>query len=194
MEHHFFAYISRMKYIQRWGLMRNTLPENDMEHALQTAMIAHAIAVMGNVRYNRGYNAEYIMALAMYHDASEVLTGDLPTPVKHHNPAIRQEYNKLEGIAAQKLMGMLPPDLREYYAPLIAHDESTREWRIVKAADRICAYIKCLEERKGGNQEFESARKSVKKTLDQIELPEVQDFISQCVPGFAMTLDEISEE
>ena len=194
MEHHFFAYISRMKYIQRWGLMRNTLPENDMEHALQTAMISHAIAVMGNVRYNRGYNAEYIMALAMYHDASEVLTGDLPTPVKHHNPAIRQEYNKLEGIAAQKLMGMLPPDLREYYAPLIAHDESTREWRIVKAADRICAYIKCLEERKGGNQEFESARKSVKKTLDQIELPEVQDFISQCVPGFAMTLDEISEE
>ena len=193
MEHHFFAYISRMKYIQRWGLMRNTLPENDMEHALQTAMIAHAIAVMGNVRYNRGYNAEYIMALAMYHDASEVITGDLPTPVKHHNPAIRQEYNKLEGIAAQKLMGMLPPDLREYYAPLIAHDESTREWRIVKAADRICAYIKCLEERKGGNQEFESARKSVKKTLDQIELPEVQDFISQCVPGFAMTLDEISE-
>ena len=194
MEHHFFAYINRMKFIQRWGLMRNTLPENDMEHALQTAMIAHAIAVMGNARYGRNYNAEYIMALAMYHDASEVITGDLPTPIKHHNPAIKTEYNKLEIIAAQKLISMLPPDLREYYTPLIAHDETTDEWKLVKAADRICAYIKCLEERKSGNLEFESARKSVKKYLDRIELPEVQDFISQCVPGFAMTLDEISEE
>ena len=194
MEHHFFAYINRMRFIQRWGLMRNTLPENDMEHALQTAMIAHAIAVMGNARYNRGYNAEYNMALAMYHDASEVITGDLPTPIKHHNPAIKTEYNKLEVIAAQKLISMLPPDLREYYTPLIAHDESTEEWKLVKAADRICAYIKCLEERKSGNLEFESARKSVKKFLDQVDLPEVQDFMSQCVPGFAMTLDEISEE
>ncbi len=194
MEHHFFAYINRMKFIQRWGLMRNTMPENDMEHALQAAMIAHAIAVMGNVRYNRGYNAEHIMALAMYHDASEVITGDLPTPIKHHNPAIKTEYSKLEDIAAQKLISMLPPDLREYYTPLIAHDESTEEWRIVKAADRICAYIKCLEERKSGNQEFESARKSVKKYLDQIDLDEVQDFMMECVPGFAMTLDEISEE
>ena len=194
MEHHFFAYINRMKFIQRWGLMRNTLPENDMEHALQTAMIAHAIAVMGNVRYQKHYNAEYIMALAMYHDASEVITGDLPTPIKHHNPAIKTEYNKLEIIAAQKLISMLPPDLREYYTPLIAHDETTDEWKLVKAADRICAYIKCLEERKSGNLEFESARKSVKKFLDQVDLPEVQDFMSQCVPGFAMTLDEISEE
>ena len=194
MEHHFFAYINRMKFIQRWGLMRNTMPENDMEHALQAAMIAHAIAVMGNVRYNRGYNAERIMALAMYHDASEVITGDLPTPIKHHNPAIKTEYSKLEDIAAQKLISMLPPDLREYYTPLIAHDESTEEWRIVKAADRICAYIKCLEERKSGNQEFESARKSVKKFLDQIDLDEVQDFMMECIPGFAMTLDEISEE
>ena len=194
MEHHFFAYINRMKFIQRWGLMRNTMPENDMEHALQAAMIAHAIAVMGNIRYNRGYNAEYIMALAMYHDASEVITGDLPTPIKHHNPAIKMEYSKLEDIAAQKLISMLPPDLREYYTPLIAHDETTDEWKIVKAADRICAYIKCLEERKSGNQEFESARKSVKKTLDQIALDDVQDFIMECVPGFAMTLDEISEE
>ena len=194
MEHHFFAYINRMKFIQRWGLMRNTMPENDMEHALETAMIAHAIAVMGNVRYNREYNPEYIMALAMYHDACEVITGDLPTPIKHHNPAIKTEYNKLEDIAAQKLLSMLPPDLRDYYTLLIAHDETAEAWRIVKAADRICAYIKCLEEKQYGNQEFESARKSVKKSLDQIDLPEAQDFISQCVPGFAMTLDEISEE
>lgn len=193
MEHHFFAYINRMKYIQRWGLMRNTMPENDMEHALQAAMIAHAIAVMGRERYGRGYNAEYILALAMYHDAGEVITGDLPTPIKHHNPAIRQEYNKLEDIAAQRLLSMLPPDLRAYYTPLIAHDESTDEWKIVKAADRICAYIKCLDERKAGNLEFEQARKAVKKRIDQIDIPEVQDFMSECVPGFSLTLDEISE-
>ena len=156
-------------------------------------MIAHAIAVMGQVRYNRAYNPEYILALAMYHDASEVITGDLPTPVKHHNPAIRQEYNKLEDIAAKKLLSMLPADLRAYYTPLIAHDESTAEWKIVKAADRICAYIKCLDERKAGNMEFEQARKAVKKSIDQIDIPEVQDFMSECVPGFSLTLDEISE-
>ena len=193
MEHHFFAYITRMKFIQRWGLMRNTMPENDMEHALQCAMFAHAMAVMGNMRYGRQYDPEYVMALAMYHDASEVITGDLPTPVKHHNPAIRQEYSKLEEIAAKRLIDMLPNDLRPYYSPLIAHDETTPEWRLVKAADRICAYIKCLEERKAGNQEFESARKTVKKSIDRIDLPEVQDFMSECVPGFSLTLDEISE-
>ena len=194
MEHHFFAYISRMKFIQRWGLMRNTQPENDMEHALQTAMVAHAIAVMGNVRYQRNYNAEYVMALAVYHDSSEVITGDLPTPIKYHNPAIKMEYNKLEEIAADKLLSMLPNDLRPAYAPLIRHDETSDEWAIVKAADKICAYIKCLEERKAGNLEFEQARKTTKKALDRLALPEVQDFMSECVPGFTMTLDEISDE
>ena len=194
MEHHFFAYISRMKFIQRWGLMRNTMPENDMEHALQTGLIAHAMAVMGNRRYGRNYQPEYVLALAVYHDSCEVITGDLPTPIKHHNPAIKQEYNKLEEVAAQRLLGMLPPDLRDYYDPLIAHDESTPEWRLVKAADRICAYIKCLEEKKAGNLEFEQARRTVKKSIDQIDLPEVQDFMCECVPGFSLTLDEISEE
>ena len=194
MEHHFFAYISRMKFIQRWGLMRNTMPENDMEHALQTGLIAHAMAVMGNRRYGRNYQPEYVLALAVYHDSCEVITGDLPTPIKHHNPAIKQEYNKLEDVAAQRLLGMLPPDLRDYYDPLIAHDESTPEWRLVKAADRICAYIKCLEEKKAGNLEFEQARRTVKKSIDQIDLPEVQDFMCECMPGFSLTLDEISEE
>ncbi len=195
MEHHFFAYVSRMKFIQRWGLMRNTMPENDMEHAFQTAMVAHAMAVIGNQRYGRHYNAEYVMALALYHDGCEVITGDLPTPIKHHNPAIKQEYNKLEDVAAQRLLNMLPSDLRDYYTPLIAHDETTEEWRLVKAADRICAYIKCLEEKKAGNQEFEQARKSTKKSIDQMEdLPEVQDFMNTFVPGFSLTLDELSEE
>ena len=194
MEYHFFAYLARMKYIQRWGLMRNTIPENDMEHAMEAAMVAHAIALMGNSRYTRQYNAEYVMALALYHDSCEVITGDLPTPIKHHNPAIRQEYNKLEEVAGNRLLSMLPPDLRPSYEKLIFQDESAPEWRIVKAADRICAYIKCLEERKAGNQEFEQARKTVKKSIDAIDLPEVQDFMKECVPGFTMTLDELSED
>lgn len=194
MEHHFFAYISRMKFIQRWGLMRNTIPENDMEHALQTAMFAHAIAIIGVERYHKVYNPEHIMALALYHDGCEVITGDLPTPIKHHNPAIKMEYNKLEEIAADKLLSMLPNDLRPAYAPLIRHDETTDEWAIVKAADKICAYIKCLEERKAGNLEFEQARKATKKSLDRLGLPEVEDFMKEFVPGFSMTLDEISED
>ena len=192
MHHHFFAYISRMKYINRWGLMRNTLPENDMEHALQTAMIAHALAVIANTRYGGQYNEGKVMALALYHDASEVITGDLPTPVKHNNPMIHQEYAKLETIANDKLLSMLPSDIRPAYEPLIQHDETTAEWRLVKAADRICAYIKCLEEKKAGNQEFENAAYSVRSSIDKIDLPEVRDFMRECVPGFSMTLDEIS--
>lgn len=192
MHHHFFAYMSRMKYINRWGLMRNTLPENDMEHALQAAMIAHALAVIANTRYGGHYNEGQVMALALYHDASEVITGDLPTPVKHNNPMIRQEYAKLETVANKKLLSMLPADIRPSYEPLIQHDETTPEWRLVKAADRICAYIKCLEEKKAGNQEFENAAYSVRCSIDRIDLPEVRDFMRECVPGFSMTLDEIS--
>ena len=192
MQHHFFAYITRMKFIQRWGLMRNTLPENDLEHAAQCAMFAHAMAVMGNKRYQRHYDPEYVMALALYHDASEVITGDLPTPVKHHNQAIHAEYNKLEELAARRLIAMLPSDVQGDFSPLIHHDETTPEWRIVKAADRICAYVKCMEEHKAGNREFDSAREAVKRSIDGIDLPEVRDFMEECVPGFALTLDELS--
>lgn len=192
MHHHFYAYLSRMKYINRWGLMRNTLPENDMEHALQTAMVAHALAVIANTRYEKHYDAGYVMALALYHDGSEVITGDLPTPVKHNNPAIKQEYGKLEEIANDKLLSMLPPDLVPAYTPLIKHDETTDEWKLVKAADRICAYIKCVEEKKAGNLEFENASYSIRRSIDKIDLPEVRDFMRECVPGFGMTLDEIS--
>jgi 5'-deoxynucleotidase len=192
MSNHFFAYISRMKYIRRWGLMRNTLPENDMEHAFQTALVAHALALTGNTRYGRQYNPEHIMALALFHDSSEVITGDLPTPVKHNNPAIKSEYNKLENLATQRLLSMLPADLRAQYAPLIGHDETTAEWRLVKAADRICAYIKCMEEKNAGNREFIEAQASIESTLHAIDLPEVRDFIRDFTPGFGMSLDEIS--
>ncbi|MDO5021822.1 MAG: 5'-deoxynucleotidase [Eubacteriales bacterium] len=192
MAHHFFAYLSRMKFIMRWGLMRNTLPENDMEHSMQAAMFAHAIAIIGNERHNRNYNAEHIMTLALYHDASEVITGDLPTPVKHNNSSIKKEYNKIEEVAIQRLLSMLPQDLVKHYKPLISADTDTIEWRIVKAADRICAYVKCLEESKVGNREFEEAERGILSSIHAIDLPEVKDFMDEFVPGFAMTLDQIS--
>ena len=190
--HHFFAYLSRMRFINRWGLMRNTLPENDMEHAMQCAMVAHAIAVLGNTRYHRTYDANSVMALALYHDASEVLTGDLPTPIKHNNPSIKAEYRKIERIASRRLLTMLPEDLLPAYQPLIEPDTASPEWRVVKAADRICAFVKCLEEEKAGNSEFREAKAGIEVSIWAIELEEVQDFMRQFVPGFAMTLDQIS--
>lgn len=192
MPHHFFAYMNRMKYIRRWGLMRNTQMENDMEHAFQTAMIAHAIALLGNARYRREYDAEHIMALAMYHDASEVITGDLPTPIKHNNPTIKNEYHKLEDAAAKRLVSMLPADIQPDFAKLIMADETSADWRVVKAADKISAYIKCVEERKGGNREFIQAESTTLASIRSINLPEVQDFMDDFVPGFGMSLDEIS--
>ena len=192
MPHHFFAYMNRMKYIRRWGLMRNTKIENDMEHAFQTAMIAHAIALLGNERYERSYNAERIAVLGMYHDASEVITGDLPTPIKHNNPAIKKEYHKLEAIAQKRLLTMLPADIMPDYEPLIEPDETTAEWRIVKAADKISAYLKCAEERSAGNREFLQAEETTLASIRKIDLPEVQDFMDEFVPGFSMSLDEIS--
>ena len=193
MLHHFFAYMNRMKYIRRWGLMRNTKIENDMEHVFQTAMIAHAIALLGNSRYEREYDAEHIAVLGMYHDASEVITGDLPTPIKHNNPAIIKEYHKLESIAQKRLLTMLPADIMPDYEPLIEPDETTAEWRVVKAADKISAYIKCVEERSAGNREFLQAEETTLAAIRKIDLPEVQDFMDEFVPGFSMSLDEISK-
>ncbi len=192
MAFHFFAYLSRMKLIRRWGLMRNLIPENDMEHSMQAAMIAHALAVIGNVRYAKTYDAERVMALALFHDISEVITGDLPTPIKHNNPQIKAEYHKIERIALQRLKQMLPKDLQKAYEPLIMPDAEAPEWRLVKAADRICGYVKCLEETRAGNNEFLEARDTILATLHASDLPEVSDFLRDFVPGFGMSLDQIS--
>ena len=191
---HFFAYLSRMKLIQRWGLMRNTRPENDMEHALQAAIIAHGLAAVAVTRFSKKVNPDHVMALAIYHDAGEVITGDLPTPVKYHNPFMRTEYKKLEELANRKLLSMLPKDLQPAYEPYLIHRDDTYEWKLVKAADRICAYIKCVEEEKAGNSEFHVAKASVLKSIQENELPEVKIFMAEFVPSFGLSLDELSGE
>ena len=190
MPYHFFALISRMRYIGRWGLMRNTMPENDMEHALQTGLIAHAMAVMGNRRYGRNYQPEYVLALAVYHDSCEVITGDLPTPIKYKNPAIQDAYQEIEFTARQQLLDMLPEDMRRGFAPYLQPDETSVEWKLVKAADRISAYLKCVTEEKLGNREFLQAKETIWKSLQKSDLPEVEAFLKLFVNSFTMSLDD----
>lgn len=190
--HHFFAYMARMRNITRWGLMRNTFPENDQEHALQAAMIAHVLATLQNVRYGDHLPAEQIAVLAIYHDAGEVITGDLATPIKHFNPEVREAFDRLETMARGKLLSMLPEDLREAYAPYLQPDEAAMAWKVVKAADRICAYLKCLEEIKAGNTEFGKAGDSILADIRSLALPAAQDFMREFAPSFALSLDELN--
>lgn len=187
----FFAYLNRLKLINRWSLMRNTQPENDAEHSLQVAMIAHAIAVIGRERYGREIDPEHVLALAVYHDAAEVMTGDLPTPVKYYSEELRDAYRHMEDMAADRLLKMLPEDLQETYTPYLCQkDETARQ--IVKAADRIAAWIKCAEEKRAGNREFDYAAENVKKSLEMQTLPEVQDFLREFLPAYELTLDELN--
>jgi len=190
---HFFAYLSRLKLINRWGLMRNTMQENDAEHSFQAALIAHGIALIGKERFGRDINPEHVLALAVYHDAHEVITGDMPTPIKYHNPRMKAEFHSLEESASDMLINMLPKDMQAAYAPYLKPDESALEWRVVKAADKICAYIKCLEEQKAGNQEFDQAKKKIQSAIEAIDLPEVQAFYNEFLGSFTLTLDELNQ-
>jgi len=187
----FFAYLARLKLISRWSLMRNTQPENDAEHSLQAAMIAHGIALIGRERYGRKADPEHVLALAVYHDATEVMTGDLPTPVKYHSDELRDAYHRLEDLSARRLISLLPEDLRTPYTPYLKQ-EAGYERDIVKAADRISAFIKCLEEKRAGNREFDYASENIRKSIEQIDLPEVRDFLRDFLPAFDMTLDELN--
>ena len=190
---HFFAYLARMKFIQRWGLMRNTRPENIQEHSLQVAMIAHGLAIIKNKLFDGQVNPERVVVLALYHDISEVITGDLATPIKNFNPKIKTAYNEIEIVARRKLFRMLPDSLMPEYEPFFFPTEADREyWTLVKAADKICAYLKCLEELKAGNQEFAKAERAVKSDIDQMNLPEVEYFMANFVPSFSLTLDELN--
>lgn len=191
-KHHFFAYLSRMKYICRWGLMRNTQPENIQEHSLQVAVIAHALAMIRNRFYGGNVNPERVAVLGMYHDCNEIITGDMPTPIKYFNPEISQAYRNVEELAKRKLLSMLPEELADGYAPILFHEEGEPEtWQLVKAADRISAYIKCLEEVKAGNREFKKASESILRSIQEIRLPEVDYFLEHFLPSFSLTLDEL---
>ena len=190
--HHFFAYLSRLKLIRRWSLMRNTQPENDAEHSLQAAMIAHALALMARDRYGRAVNPEHVLALAVYHDATEVLTGDLPTPVKYHSEGLRAAYGQVEQLASERLLAMLPEPMRPAYAPYLAPEGDAEARALVKAADKLCAYVKCLEEQRAGNHEFDAACDNIRRSLEQNPLPEVRDFLREFVPSFTLTLDELN--
>lgn len=190
---HFFAHLSRLKLINRWPLMRNVRTENVSEHSLQVAFIAHALAVIKNRKFNGNLNVERVALLAMYHDASEVLTGDLPTPVKYYNPQIAHEYKKIEKIARQKLLEMLPKELQNDFRSLLdEHHYSEDEKQIVKQADALCAYLKCLEELSAGNNEFKRALARLEKTLQLRHSPEMDYFMAVFIPSFSLSLDEIS--
>jgi len=197
MEYNFFATISRMKYIDRWALMRNSRNESLSEHSLEVAMISHALAVIGNVRYDRNLDENTAALIGLYHDSSEIITGDMPTPVKYYNPEIKEAYKEVEKIAEYKLLQKLPSDLRPAFEKIYKTDNSAEDHyirRLVKAADKISAYIKCIEEEKAGNTEFKTAKASIGKSLEKFseELPEVKDFVDEFLPPYGKTLDELS--
>ena len=191
MGHHFFAMLSRMKYIARWALMRNTRTETVCEHSYDVAMLAHALAVLTNRRFGGQVDEGRCVLLALYHDAPEILTGDLPTPVKYYNPAIRDAYKQVEAVSGQKLLSLLPADLRGDYEPLLLPDTRWQEERtLVRAADKLSALIKCVEELGQGNREFEQARRATEKALHEMHLSAVECFLTEFLPSYSLTLDE----
>lgn len=187
----FFAMVNRMKLIDRWALMRNTSKENIAEHSHNVAVIAHALCVIGNKKFGKDYDAERCAVLALYHDTTEVITGDMPTPVKYYNEDIKSVYKDIERIAGDRLLAMLPEEFRADYTPLFEKQAADEElWKIVKAADRISALIKCIEEIRMGNQEFSIALESQQKIVDDIDMPEVDYFRKEFLPAYNLTLDE----
>ena len=188
---HFFAYLSRMRYISRWGLMRNTFQENIQEHSHMVAVLAHALAVIRRDIFSRPADPGLAASAALFHDASEILTGDLPTPVKYANPEIRDAYKQVESVAAHKLLSMLPGALQGAYTPLLTEDYDPATRELVKAADKLSAHIKCLEELKAGNREFAAAAEQTLAALKAMEVPEVDYFLDHFLPSFSLTLDEL---
>ena len=192
MHSHFYAYMARMKLIRRWSLRRNTREENDQEHSLQVAMISHALAVIRNKRYGGSIDIGKVMLLAVYHEAPEVITGDVATPIKYFNPKIKNSFKAIERMASEQLLDYLPEDLRPEYEPLLLPDEDTEEWKLVKAADKISAYLKCLEEEGYGNHEFMAAKQNIEASIRALSLPEVNDFMDQFAPSFMLPLDGLN--
>lgn len=184
----FYALINRMKYIRRWCLMRANYDENLFEHSFQVAVIAHALSLIKNKKFGGNVDADFVATAALFHDSSEVITGDMPTPVKYNNPALKAAYKDLEKTADEKLLSMLPDFLREEYEKYFNVDISSDEGRLIKAADKISAYIKCVEETLSGNGEFAIAEKTTLNAID-VDLPEVKYFMDNCLEGFFKPLD-----
>ena len=191
MKENFFAYISRMRYIGRWSLMRNSLPENIQEHSHMVAVLAHALGVIRRDVFGIPCDPNAAAAAALYHDSSEILTGDLPTPIKYHSDEIRDAYKQVEALACQKLLDTLPEALRPAYEELLTGRTQEELHDLVKAADKLSAYIKCIEERKAGNNEFLSAEKQTRQILEASPLPEVAYFLEHFIPAFELDLDEL---
>lgn len=191
MSHHFFAMLSRMKYINRWGLMRNTVAENIQEHSHQVAVLAHALAVIQNRFYGGQVDPGAVAVAALYHDASEILTGDMPTPIKYDNPDIRAAYKQVESMAEQKLLSMLPQELRADFDDVVTIPDPEIH-ALVKAADKLSAYLKCVEEVKAGNTEFRLAKEQTFAALNRNPIPALGYFMEHFLPGFELTLDELN--
>lgn len=193
MENGFFAMVSRMKLIDRWALMRNSIPENISEHSLEVSILAHALAIISNERLGKQLNAEKVALIGIYHDATEIITGDMPTPVKYFDTNIQVAYKAVEKAAADRLLAMLPEDLRRSYEALFfPQEDEVYLWKLVKAADKLSALIKCIEERKAGNSEFLSAEKSIREYLRDMGLREAEIFIQEFLPAYEKTLDELN--
>ena len=192
-ESRFFAYLSRMKHIYRWSLMKNSQEESLSVHTLDTAVIAHALALLRNRRFGGNCDAERLVLLAIYHDCSEILTGDMPTPIKYYNPEIKNAYKEVEAVANEKLAAMLPEDLREDYAPLLTHEGEDKELLLLlKAADKISALVKCVEEENSGNREFSKAKESILKNIKDMAVPEADVFVKEFLPSYGLTIDELN--
>ncbi len=187
----FFAYLNRMKYIRRWSLMRSVREENIMEHSQQVAVIAHALALINTKILGGNVDVSKAVLLAQYHEVGEVITGDLPTPIKYFNPEIKNAYKDLEKHASERILGMLPETLKEEYKTYILPDADSYEYKLVKGADRLSAYLKCVEEVKAGNSEFKKAKTSIGQELKNSKIPEIQYYLKEFVPAFELTLDEL---
>ena len=192
---HFYAMLSRMKYINRWGLMRNTRNENLCEHSLEVAYVAHALGIINNEIFGGDINAERLAVLGMYHDVTEIITGDMPTPIKYYNPLIRDAYKEVEQVAEEQMLSGISPDIRERYRGVLLETEEEAElWKYVKAADKISAYIKCIEEKKTGNRDFEDAEVTIYNAINDMGLPEADYFMKEYIPAYMLTIDKSGEE
>ncbi|MET4026354.1 5'-deoxynucleotidase [Marinobacter sp. MBR-99] len=189
---HFFAYVSRLRWIKRWGLMRNAIEENVATHSWEVATIAHALALIRNRHFDGQVNADRIAAAALYHDATEVITGDMPTPVKYHSKVMREAFGDIEHKAEAELLALLPADLRDDFSPYVRESRlAEQEKELIKAADRLSAWLKCRAEIRAGNPEFVPAEVQIRSRLDADGLPEVQYFLEVFAPGYDQPLDNL---